>query len=156
MELVVGDKAPAFSLQDQEGKTHSLSQYNGQWVVLYFYPKDDTPGCTKEACSFRDNLPNFDGVNAVVLGVSADTVEKHAAFAEKYALSFSLLADPEKKVIEKYGVWQEKKNFGKVYFGIKRMTYLIGPDGKIAKIYKTVKPAEHGEKVLADITKLNS
>lgn len=151
MKLKAGDKAPAFSLQDQDGKTHTLSDYAGQWVLLYFYPKDDTPGCTKEACTLRDNLPRFADMKAKVLGVSADTVAKHKKFAEKYRLPFTLLADVEKTVVEAYGVWGEKKFMGRTYQGINRMSFLVKPDGTIAKVYPKVKPAEHAEEVIADL-----
>ncbi len=152
----VGKKAPAWSLPDQEGKEHSLSDYSGQWVVLYFYPKDDTPGCTKEACAFRDNLPKFKKVKAAVFGVSADSVKKHAKFAEKFSLPFTLLADEDKTLVEAYGVWAKKKFMGREYMGILRTTFLINPEGKIAKVYEQVKPETHAEEVLADLKELTS
>jgi peroxiredoxin Q/BCP len=151
MELAVGKKAPEIKLPDQDGKIHKLSDYKGQWVVLYFYPTDDTSGCTKEACSMRDNLPKFEKVDAVVLGVSKDSVASHKKFHDKYKLKFTLLADEEKKTVNDYGVWQEKKFMGKVYMGTVRTTFIIGPDGKIAKIYAKVKPEGHGVEVLKDL-----
>ena len=123
-------------------------------MVLYFYPKDDTPGCTVEACQFRDNFPQFKRSQAVVFGVSVDTVKKHAKFVTKYELPFILLADEEKKVVELYGVWAKKKFMGREYMGILRTSFLIAPDGKIAKVYENVKPAEHALEVLRDIGEL--
>lgn len=152
--LKLNQKAPAFKLPDQDGKMHALKDYLGQWLVLYFYPKDDTPGCTTEACSFRDNLPKFNKSKAKVFGISVDPVKKHAKFAEKYQLSFTLLADENKEVVEKYGVWQEKSMYGRKYFGIARTTFIINPEGKIAKIYERVKPKNHAEEVLQDLKNL--
>jgi peroxiredoxin Q/BCP len=149
--LKLKSKAPAFLLPDQEGTTHALKDYLGKWVALYFYPKDDTPGCTKEACSFRDNYPKLKRAGIVVLGVSTDPVKKHAKFAEKYALPFTLLADEEKTVVEKYGVWGMKKFMGREYMGTMRTTFLIDPTGKIAKIYENVNPDAHAEAILADV-----
>lgn len=149
--LKVMDKAPDFTLPDQNNKKHKLSDYQGQWVLLYFYPKDNTPGCTKEACAVRDNYSDLKKIKAVVLGVSADSVASHKKFETDHSLPFPLLSDSERKVLEKYGVWQLKINFGKKYYGIKRMSFLINPQGKIAKIYKTVKPAEHATQVLSDM-----
>lgn len=148
--------APAFSLSDQEGKVRALKEYRGQWVVLYFYPKDDTPGCTVEACSFRDNFAALKKAGAVVLGVSVDPVKKHAKFVEKYSLPFTLLADEEKRVVELYGVWGKKKFMGREYMGTNRVSFLIDPKGKLAKIYDPVKPAEHVSEVLADIRALSA
>lgn len=147
-------KAPNFSLPDQDGKTHSLTDYKGKWVLVYFYPKDDTPGCTKEACMIRDNLPMFENLDCVVLGISADSIKSHDKFVKKYRLPFLLLADEKKEIIKKYGAWQKKKFLGKEYMGIKRISYLIDPDGKIAKVYPDVKPAEHAEQVLKDLKEL--
>jgi peroxiredoxin Q/BCP len=144
-----GKKAPAFTLKDQEGKTHKLSDYAGRRLILYFYPKDDTPGCTKEACSFRDNLPRLKTSKAAVLGVSILDEASKAKFAKKYDLSFPLLADADHAVAEKYGVWQEKSNYGKEYMGIARTTYLIGPDGKVQKRWDNVKVDGHTEAVLS-------
>jgi peroxiredoxin Q/BCP len=141
-------------LPDQDGKMHTLTEYAGKWVVLYFYPKDDTPGCTVEACQFRDTFPKFQRSAAVVLGVSVDAVKKHAKFVTKYELPFTLLADEDKKVVELYGVWAKKKFMGREYMGILRTTFLIAPDGKIAKVYEDVKPDGHAEKILQDIKKL--
>ncbi len=149
-----GTKAKNFTLPDQEGKLHTLKDYVGKWVILYFYPKDDTPGCTVEACQFRDNFPQFKRSQAVVFGVSVDTVKKHAKFVTKYELPFILLADEEKKVVELYGVWAKKKFMGREYMGILRTSFLIAPDGKIAKVYENVKPAEHALEVLRDIEEL--
>jgi thioredoxin-dependent peroxiredoxin len=146
-----GSAAPDFTLSDQDGAEHALSAYRGRWVLLYFYPKDDTPGCTKEACMLRDALPRFEGLKAAVLGVSVDSVESHKKFAEKYGLPFTLLADPGKKVVNLYGVWGEKSMMGKKYMGTKRTSFLIGPDGVIKKIYENVKPDIHAEEVLADL-----
>lgn len=149
--LKLGTKAPEFALPDQDGKIHSLSQYSGKRVLLYFYPKDDTPGCTKEACAIRDAWKEFEKLDAVVLGVSADTVEKHAKFARKYKLPFTLLADPAKTMIEAYEAWGKKKFMGREYMGIFRISYLIDPKGKIVKVYEKVKPAEHAAKALTDM-----
>jgi peroxiredoxin Q/BCP len=143
-----GKKAPAFSLKDQDGKTRRLADYAGRLVVLYFYPKDDTPGCTKEACAFRDNLPRFKPSKAVVLGVSILDEASKARFAEKYDLPFPLLADPDHSVAEKFGVWQKRSLYGRTYMGIARTTYLIGPDGKVAKRWDNVKVDGHAEAVL--------
>lgn len=148
-----GDKAPEFSLPDQTGKVHKLADYKGQKVVLYFYPKDDTPGCTKEACSFRDSFEDFKKAGIVVLGVSVDDESSHTKFAEKYNLPFTLLADKDKKVVEKYGVWGEKNMYGKKYMGTNRTTFLIGEDGKIVRVFDKVKPDEHAKEVLAAFSK---
>ena len=143
-----GKKAPAFSLKDQDGKTRRLADYAGRPVVLYFYPKDDTPGCTKEACAFRDNLPRFKPSKAVVLGVSILDEASKARFAGKYDLPFPLLADPDHAVAETFGVWQKRSLYGRTYMGIARTTYLIGPDGKVAKRWDNVKVDGHAEAVL--------
>jgi len=153
--MKIGDNAPDFSLPDQNGKVHKLSEYKGKWVLIYFYPKDDTPGCTKEACMIRDNFPKFGKLNAVVFGVSKDSVKKHAKFKEKYDLPFTLLADEEKQVLTLYGVWGKKKFLGREYMGTNRMSFLIDPKGNIAKIYEKVKPAEHAQQVLEDIKSLS-
>ena len=147
-----GKKAPAFALKDQSGKTHRLSEYLGRPVILYFYPKDDTPGCTKEACGFRDTLPKFKAGKAVVLGVSILDEASKAKFAKKYDLSFPLLADPGHEVAEKYGVWQEKSQYGRTYMGLVRTTYLIGPDGKVRKRWDRVKVGGHADEVLAALS----
>ena len=146
-----GKKAPAFSLKDQHGKTHRLADYAGRPVVLYFYPKDDTPGCTKEACAFRDNLPKFKTGKAVVLGVSILDEASKARFAIKYDLTFPLLADPDHAVAEKYGVWQKKSLYGRSFMGLVRTTYLIGEDGKVTTRWDNVKVDGHAEAVLAAI-----
>ena len=147
-----GQKAPAFALKDQVGKTRRLSQYAGRPVVLYFYPKDDTPGCTKEACAFRDLLPKFKPGKAVVLGVSILDEASKARFAKKYDLTFPLLADEDHAVAEKYGVWQKKSLYGRSFMGIARTTYLIGADGKVARRWDNVKVDGHAEEVLREIS----
>jgi peroxiredoxin Q/BCP len=149
-----GKKAPQFSLNDQSGHTHTLSDYAGRPVILYFYPKDDTPGCTKEACAFQDNLPKFGKNKAVVLGVSVLDETSKARFADKYSLTFPLLADPDHAVIEKYGVWQEKSLYGKTYVGVARVTYLIGADGKVVRRWDGVKVDGHAEEVLKELGRL--
>jgi peroxiredoxin Q/BCP len=143
-----GKKAPDFKLKNQEGKTFSLSDFKGKSVVLYFYPKDNTSGCTKEACNFRDEFPKFKNINAVILGVSPDSVESHKKFAEKYNLQFNLLSDEEKKVLEKYDVWKEKSMYGRKYMGVVRTTVVIGEDGRIKKIFPKVKVDGHNSEVL--------
>jgi peroxiredoxin Q/BCP len=152
----VGRRAPAFSLKDQDGRTHRLSDYAGRAVVLYFYPKDDTPGCTKEACAFRDALPDFEGGQAVVLGVSGQGEASKAKFARKYGLNFPVLADEHYDVAEKYGVWQKKLLYGRTFMGITRTTYLIGPDGKVVKRWDKVKVPGHAEDVLNDMKRLTA
>lgn len=154
MKIQINKPAPAFTLPDQTGRLHKLADYKGEWVVLYFYPKDDTPGCTKEACSFRDNLPKFKTMDAVVLGVSVDSVTKHQKFAEKYKLPFTLLSDETKKTVADYDVWQEKNMMGKKYMGIVRTTFIIDPKGNIAKIFEKVKADKHGEEVLRELKNL--
>ena len=147
--MKVGQKAPDFSAKDDSGKTVKLSDLKGKKVVLYFYPKDDTPGCTTEACNFRDGIAAIKKLGAVVLGVSADSVESHKKFKTKYDLNFPLLADTKKEIIEAYGVWKEKSLYGRKYMGIERTTYVIGADGKITHIFPKVKVAEHAADVLA-------
>ncbi len=154
--LKEGAKAPNFKSVDQDGIEHTLSQYKGSWVMLYFYPKDDTPGCTKEACSIRDSWKEFNDKGITVLGVSADTAAKHKMFADKYNLPFPLLADTEKEIIKSYEAVGMKKMYGREYEGIFRVTYLISPDGKIAKAYPKVKPDIHADEILQDITALQS
>ncbi len=154
MSLTPGTPAPSFSLPDQEGNTHSLDQSRGQWLLLYFYPKDDTPGCTTEACGFRDLYAELQKRGVIVLGMSADSAESHEKFAEKFSLRFPLLSDPDKKTIQAYGAWGEKSMMGKKYMGILRTSYLIDPDGKIAKVYEKVKPEEHPQEVLKDVVML--
>ncbi|MDO9444461.1 MAG: thioredoxin-dependent thiol peroxidase [Dehalococcoidia bacterium] len=146
--LEAGDRAPAFSLKDQDGKVHDLKDYAGKTVVLYFYPKDDTPGCTKEACSFRDNHEAINEVGAVVLGVSADDAASHQAFREKFSLPFPLLVDEGAKVASSYGAWGEKVLYGKTVIGMIRSTFIIGPDGALTKVWKQVQAEGHAEHVL--------
>lgn len=150
--LNIGDTPKDFSLLDQNGNPHSLKKYKGKWVVLYFYPKDDTPGCTKEACSFRDSYTELQKLNVTILGVSKDSVKSHKKFAEKYNLNFSLLSDEEHKVIGEYGAWGKKKFMGREYDGIIRMTYLIDKKGKIAKIYPKVNPLNHSTQIIDDLS----
>lgn len=144
-----GKKAPAFALKDQHGQTHRLADYAGRTVVLYFYPKDDTPGCTAEACAFRDNLPAFKTSKAVVLGISILDEASKTKFAKKYDLTFPLLADTDHAVAGKYGVWQQKSMYGRTFMGIARTTFLIGPDGKVIKRWDNVKVNGHAGDVLA-------
>lgn len=147
--MKVGQKAPEFTVVDDSGKTVKLSDFKGKKVVLYFYPKDDTPGCTKEACSFRDGISEIRKQGAVVLGVSADSMASHQKFKKKFDLNFPLLADTDKKIIEDYDVWKEKSMYGRKYMGIERTTYIIGKDGKISHIFPKVKVSEHYDEVLA-------
>ena len=149
-----GKKAPAFALPDQDGTIHKLSDYAGRPVVLYFYPKDDTPGCTRESCAFQDNLPKFKKSKAAVLGMSVLDSKSKAKFASKYGLTFPLLADEDHEVMEKYGVWQEKSMYGKKYMGVARTTYVIGADGKVVKRWDGVKVDGHAEEVLALVESL--
>ncbi|MGQ9863301.1 MAG: thioredoxin-dependent thiol peroxidase [Bacteroidia bacterium] len=147
--LTVGQKAPDFHALDQDGKTHTLAQYLGKKVVLYFYPKDDTPGCTKEACNLRDHYQALQEAGYVVLGVSADDVTSHARFAQKYQLPFPLLSDPDKTILRAYGAWGKKKLYGKEYEGPLRITYLIDEKGYISHVIKTVKTDAHAQQILA-------
>jgi peroxiredoxin Q/BCP len=149
LKLKEGDKAPAFTVATGGGGKVSLADFKGQPVVLYFYPKDDTPGCTKEACAFRDHFAALKARGAVVLGVSTDPVKSHDKFIEKFKLPFTLLADEDKSIVEAYGVWGEKTFMGRKYLGTHRVTFLIGADGTIKKIWPQVKPDEHVEEVLA-------
>ena len=149
--LEIGTKAPDFTLPDQNGNMHSLSEYRGKKVILYFYPKDNTPGCTKQACGFAERFPQFTEKGAVVLGVSKDSVASHKKFEEKYGLPFTLLADPELVAIQAYDVWQEKKNYGKTYMGVVRTTYLIDESGKIVKAFDKVKAADNPEQMLGEL-----
>ena len=146
-----GKKAPAFALADQAGKSHRLADYAGRPVVLFFYPKDDTPGCTKEACAFQARQPRLKPSKAVVLGISILDGASKARFAKKHGLSFPLLADADHEVAEKYGVWQEKSLYGRKFMGIARTTYLIGPDGKVAKRWDKVKVDGHADEVLSEL-----
>jgi peroxiredoxin Q/BCP len=155
MSLIeVGKKAPAFTLKDQDGAAHKLSDYAGKPVVIYFYPKDDTPGCTKETCAFQDNLPKFKTSKAVVFGVSILDEKSKKKFADKFNVTFSLLADADHTMAEKYGVWQEKSLYGRKFMGIVRTTYLVGADGKVAQRWDNVKVDGHAEEVLAAVKAL--
>lgn len=149
--LEVGTKAPDFLLPDQNGEMHRLSDYAGKKVILYFYPKDNTPGCTKQACGFSELYPQFLEKDAVILGVSKDSVASHKKFEEKYNLSFTLLSDTELDAIQAYDVWKEKKNYGKVYMGVVRTTYLIDEKGLIEKAFSNVRAAENPEKMLEEL-----
>ena len=149
-----GLKAPALTLKDQNDIKISLNQFTGKNVVLYFYPKDNTSGCTKEACNFRDDFPNFGKLNAVILGVSPDSVESHKKFAAKYDLPFSLLSDEKKEVIEKYGVWKEKSMYGRKYMGVERSTFIIDKNGIVRKIFRKVKVADHNSEVTEALKEL--
>jgi peroxiredoxin Q/BCP len=148
MLLNEGSTAPDFSLVDDTNQLHKLSDYRGKYVLLYFYPKDDTPGCTTEACNFRDDYSSYESAGVTILGVSADTSASHAKFKQKYHLPFTLLADVDHKVCDTYGVWAKKKMMGKEYMGILRTSYLIDPTGVIKKVFTNVKPAEHSREVL--------
>ncbi|MFN9790263.1 MAG: thioredoxin-dependent thiol peroxidase [Holosporales bacterium] len=152
MTITIGSPAPDFTAVTDAGKTLTLAQFRGQYVVLYFYPKDDTPGCTKQACGFRDALPDFSGVDAVILGVSRDDTASHAKFVKKFDLNFPLLADTEGTITEAYGVWVEKSMYGKKYMGIERTTFLIDKEGKIQKIWPKVKVDNHAKEVLQAIS----
>lgn len=151
--LTEGKKAPSFKLKDQDGNYVSLKDFIGKQIVLYFYPKDDTPGCTKEACSFRDNFPDFKDINAVILGVSPDSPVSHKKFISKYNLPFTLLSDEDKETLEKYEVWKEKNMYGKKYMGVERTTFIIDEEGKIKKIFSKVKVDGHDKEVLEVISK---
>jgi len=149
--LKEGDKAPSFTADTSGGGRVSLSDFAGKHVVLYFYPKDDTPGCTKEACAFRDSYQKFVDAGIIVLGVSTDPVKAHDKFVGKYHLPFTLLADPEKRIVNAYGVWGPKSFMGRKYEGTHRVTFLIGPNGRIQKVWPKVKPEEHPNEVLAAV-----
>jgi peroxiredoxin Q/BCP len=152
--LQEGDQAPRFAARTSGGQTLSLDDFSGKHVILYFYPKDDTPGCTKEACGFRDLFEEFRKKGAVVLGVSVDPVRSHDRFVKKYQLPFVLVADDDRSIVRAYGVWGEKQFMGRKYFGTHRVTFLIGPDGRIRKIWPKVTPAEHAAEVLAELESL--
>lgn len=152
--LETGTKAPEFSLPDQNGEVHTLEEYKGRKVILYFYPKDNTPGCTKQACGFGELYPQFREKGAVVIGVSKDSVSSHKRFEEKYGLPFTLLADPELSCIKAYDVWQEKKNYGKVTMGVVRTTYLIDEKGMIVKAFGKVKAADNPAQMLGELQDL--
>ena len=149
LKLKVGYQAPAFTAETSGGGKISLNDCKGQWVILYFYPKDDTPGCTKEACAFRDHYADFRKNGALVFGVSTDPVKHHDKFVEKFKLPFPLLADTDRKIVQAYGVWGEKSFMGRKYLGTNRVTFLIDPNGNIRKIWPTVKPEGHAAEVLA-------
>jgi thioredoxin-dependent peroxiredoxin len=149
-----GHRAPAFSASDQNGQTHTLGDYAGSWLLLYFYPKDDTAGCTAEACGLRDQFHELRSRGVAVLGVSADDAQSHAAFADKFDLPFPLLADTEKRMIKEYGAWGEKSLYGKKYMGILRTSFLIDPAGIVRKVYEKVNPEEHAAEILRDIDTL--
>ena len=149
LELKEGDVAPEFTASTNGGGKVSLSDFRGKNVILYFYPRDDTPGCTKEACAFRDEFSAFTKNGAVVLGVSTDSAKSHDKFVEKYKLPFTLVSDEDKQIVQAYGAWGQKSFMGRKYQGTYRVTFLIGPDGRIKKVWPTVNPAEHAEEVLA-------
>lgn len=151
-----GARAPAITLPDQSGTTRRLADHAGEWVLVYFYPKDDTPGCTVEACGIRDAWKDYERAGVRVLGISADSARKHERFAAKYSLPFTLLADEEKKVIQAYGAWGRKKFMGREFDGILRISYLVDPQGVVAKVYPKVKPADHAAEVLADVAALSA
>jgi peroxiredoxin Q/BCP len=150
----VGEQAPEFTLKDQDGEEHSLADYRGKWVLLYFYPKDDTPGCTIEACAIRDQFKDFKKIGAAVLGCSTDSVASHKRFAEAYELPFTLLSDEHKEVVGRYGVFGEKKLYGKTYMGTMRTSFLIDAQGVIRKVYEKVKPEKHAAEVIADLKEM--
>ena len=150
----LGKAAPGFSLPDQDGKMHALKDYAGKWVLLYFYPKDDTPGCTIEACTIRDQFKDFKKIGAEVIGISTDSVKSHKKFALAYELPFTLLADENKEMVGEYGVFGEKKFMGRTYMGVSRTSFLVDPKGKIAKVYEKVKPLAHATEVIADLKEL--
>jgi peroxiredoxin Q/BCP len=149
MPISAGILAPAFSAPDETGTIRSLDDFRGKYVVLYFYPKDDTPGCTTEACNFRDDYSAYEKAGVVILGVSPDSPKSHAKFKQKFHLPFSLLADEDHAICEAYGVWGQKKFMGREYMGVLRTTFLIDPDGKVVKVFEDVKPANHSAEVLA-------
>lgn len=154
MAITSGIPAPDFSLQDDSGKTVRLSDFRGKTVLLYFYPKDDTPGCTKEACNFRDDYSAYEEAGVTILGISPDDTKSHEKFKSKYKLPFTLLADSDHKVAGEYGVWGPKKFMGREYEGVLRTTFLVGPDSQILKVFENVKPAEHSAEVLAELENL--
>jgi len=154
MALEVGDTAPLFTLKNQDGKVISLSDFKGKAVVLYFYPKDDTSGCTTESCNFRDEFPKFGKMKAEIIGISADSVKSHKKFADKFNLPFNLLSDESREVIDKYDVWKEKSMFGRKYMGIVRTTFIINPSGKISKIFHKVQVDDHNKEVMEALKEL--
>ncbi len=149
MPISAGIPAPSFAVPDETGTVRSLDEFRGKYVVLYFYPKDDTPGCTTEACNFRDDYSAYEKAGVVILGVSPDSPKSHAKFKQKHNLPFSLLADENHAICEAYGVWGQKKFMGREYMGVLRTTFLIDPEGKIVKVFEDVKPADHSAEVLA-------
>lgn len=151
MPVAEGTKAPEFELKDNQGKVHKLSDYLGKTVVVYFYPKDDTTGCTTEACSFRDSYADFEKAGVPVIGISPDSESSHSKFIDKYELPFTLLSDPDHKTCEAYGVWGLKKFMGREYDGVFRTTFVVGPDGTIIKVFEKVKPTDHSLEVLAAV-----
>lgn len=153
---LLNELAPPVELPDQKGEKHTLQQYRGSWVLIYFYPKDDTPGCTTEACQIRDTFADFKKAGVVVLGVSKDSSKSHEKFVNKFALPFTLLADEKTEVAQAYGVWGEKRMLGHTYMGMKRTSFLINPEGRIAKIYENVKPNGHAAQILADVAALKN
>lgn len=155
-ENLVGQQAPEFTLPDQNGDMHSLSDYRGKWVILYFYPKDDTPGCTIQACDIRDNWSEYQKLHAVVIGISADSLESHQKFEAKYDLPFTLLSDPQKTVLKSFHAYREKNLYGKIMLGIVRSTVIIDPEGKIAKHYKRVQAKKHAEQTLAFLKQVST
>ena len=154
MAITSGKPAPDFSLQDESGNIIRLSDFRGKTVLLYFYPKDDTPGCTKEACNFRDDYSAYEDAGVTILGISPDTTKSHTKFKAKFDLPFTLLADPDHQIATEYGVWGRKKFMGREFDGILRTSFLIGPDSQILKVFENVKPAEHSAEVLAELEKL--
>lgn len=152
--LAIGKKAPGFDLPDQDNKKHKLSDYDGKWRVIYFYPKDNTPGCTKEACAIAEVYEDFGKAGVKVFGVSKDSPASHKKFAEKFNLPFTLLSDESKKMMEKYGAWQERSMYGRKYMGTARITYVIDPDGKVAAVYPKVTPTRHALQLLNDLKEL--
>lgn len=154
--LEINTTAPHFELPDETGALRELEDFKGSWIVIYFYPKDDTPGCTKEACMIRDLYDDFAKNDIIVLGISKDSPISHTKFKEKYQLPFTLLSDESTTMIQDYGAWKEKSMFGKKYFGIERITYIVNPAGVIAKSYSKVSPAEHAHQLLKDIEQLRN
>jgi len=151
MKLLAGSKAPDFQLKDNKGDLHELSDYLRQTVIVYFYPKDDTPGCTKEACSFRDSYQEYRAAGIEVIGISPDSESSHSKFIEKYDLPFTLLSDPDHAVCEAFGVWGLKKTMGREYEGVHRTTFVINPDGLIKHVFENVKPSDHSQEVLDEV-----
>ena len=156
MKVNVGELAPDFSLPDQDGTVRRLADYRGQWVLVYFYPRDATPGCTLEACAMRDSAVTFKKMKLQVLGISTDKVASHRKFADKQTLNFPILADENKEVVNLYGVWAPKKFMGREFLGTLRQSVLIAPDGRVAKVYEAVRPAQHAEEVIGDAKELQA